>query len=401
MKIVSLETIRLEQFPNLLFVRIHTDVGLAGVGETCVGAEAVESYLHETAARLLVGEDPLRIDAHARRLYGYLGYASTGAETRGNSAIDIALWDLFGKASGQPVWQLLGGRTREHIRVYNTCAGYEYGRQLRGQSVSNWGLPSGRKRGPYEDLDAFLHRADELALSLLDQGVTGMKIWPFDPYAEASGGQYISSADLSTALRPFVKIREAVGDKMDIMVEFHSLWNLPTAIRIIRALEVFEPYWFEDPVKADDFDALGVLAKRTHIPITLSETLSGRWSFRQLLERRIAGVIMPDLSWCGGVSEAKKIATAAEAYQVSVAPHDCTGPVALTASTHLTVNLPNALIQETVRAYYTDWYRDLVTELPAIAGGYITPPDGPGLGTELVPDLTERPGVRVRWTREG
>jgi galactonate dehydratase len=395
-KISKLETIRLGEYPNLLFVRLHTDAGLAGLGETYFGAQAVEAYLHETAAPLLLGTDPLHIDRHARALYGYLGYASSGAETRGNSAVDIALWDIFGKVTGQPLYQLLGGASRDRIRVYNTCAGSHYIRGASRQAVSNWGLPEDSPQGPYEDLDAFLNRPADLARSLLDQGITAMKIWPFDPYAEATGGQYISPRDLQAGLGPFRKIRAAVGDAIEIMVEFHGLWNLPAAKRIAAALEEFGPFWYEDPLKADSLEALADYAASTPVPVTLSETLSGRWAFRELLERRAAGIVMLDLGWCGGVSEAKKIATMAEAYQLPVAPHDCTGPVVLTASTHLSVNVPNAFIQETVRAYYTGWYRDLLTALPAVADGHITPPPGPGLGTELLPGITQRSDVSIR-----
>ncbi|HEX4212820.1 MAG TPA: mandelate racemase/muconate lactonizing enzyme family protein [Candidatus Dormibacteraeota bacterium] len=395
MKITAIETIRLDEIPNLLFVRVHTDEGLVGLGETFFGPRAVEAYLHETAADLLLGEDALAIDRHARRLHGYVGYSSSGVETRGNSAVDIALWDLLGKTTGQPVCQLLGGRTRERVRTYNTCAGPLYIRGPR-QQVSNWGLPGAAAADDYEDLDAFLHRADELAESLLAQGITGMKIWPFDPYAEASDGQYISSQDLSTALEPFRKIRRAVGDRMDIMVEFHSLWNLPTSKRICAALEEFEPAWFEDPIKADDLGSLAELAATTAVPLTLSETLAGRGAFRDLLEERVAGIVMLDLSWCGGLTEAKKIASMAEAYHRPVAPHDCTGPVVLTASTHLSVNAPNAMIQETVRAFYRGWYQELVTQLPTVADGHVAPPPGPGLGTDLRPEVLRRRDVHVQ-----
>jgi L-alanine-DL-glutamate epimerase-like enolase superfamily enzyme len=402
MRVTQLETLRLDEFPNLCFVRVHTDAGITGLGETFFGAQAVEAYLHETVAPYLLGKDPLLIDRHARSLYGYLGYRSSGVETRGNSAVDIALWDLWGKATDQPVAQLLGGASRESIRTYNTCAGYRY---VRGpqQAVDNWGLPPNEAvpEGPYEDLDAFLNRADELALSLREQNIMGMKIWPFDPYAEASDGQYISNGDLNRALEPFRKIRNAVGDEMEIMVEFHSLWNLPMAKKITHALEEFNPCWYEDPLKADNLDALAELASTTVVPITISETLSGRWAFREAMEKGAAGIVMLDLSWCGGISEAKKIATMAEAYQLPVAPHDCTGPVVLIASTHLSVNAPNAMIQESVRAYYTGWYQELVTALPTVENGQIAPPPGLGLGTELLPDLHERPDAHVRVSDEG
>ena len=394
MRITKLETVRLLEFPNILWVRVHGEDGLYGLGETFMAAAAVEAFLHEIVAPRILGTDAHAIDLIASKLYGYLGFRSTGVETRAASAVDIALWDLWGKATNQPVVQLLGGRTRDKIRTYNTCAGYQYIRDTRLQQVENWGL--GRNAGPYEDLEAFLHRADELALSLLEQGITGMKIWPFDPAAEASGGHYISGPDLERALEPFRKIRRAVGDRMDIMVEFHSLWNLPTAIRIARALEPFDTFWHEDPIKMDALADLSAYAAASRAPVCASETLAFRQSFREILEARATGIVMLDLSWCGGLSEAKKIATMAEAYHLPVAPHDCTGPVVLTASTHLSCNAPNALIQESVRAFYTGWYKELVTALPEVRDGMIAPSPGAGLGMDLLPDIVERKDAVVR-----
>ena len=388
MKITALETIRNAEFPNLLWLHVHTDEGISGLGETFFGAQAVEAYLHESVAPQLLGQDPGRIDYIARKLYGYLGFRGSGVETRGNSAIDIALWDLWGKRTGQPVYQLLGGLTREQVRVYNTCAGYRYVRQRPVQTTDNWGLDG--EEGPYEDLDAFLNRADELALSLLQQGIQAMKIWPFDHAAENNGGLHISPAELRRALEPFEKIRKAVGDKMDIMVEFHSLWNLPTACRIAEAVKPFQPYWMEDPVKMDSLSVVGEYRQRTGLPVTASETLSYRTGYKDLLEAKAVDIVMPDLSWCGGISEAKKIATMAEAHQLPVAPHDCTGPVVLTASSHLSLNAPNALLQETVRAFYTGWYKEIVTALPIIEEGYLRLEPNPGLGLELIPDFLKR-----------
>jgi L-alanine-DL-glutamate epimerase-like enolase superfamily enzyme len=397
MKVTRLETIHLAEHPNILWVQVYTDEGLVGLGETFGGAEAVSAYVHESVAPYLLGEDPLQIDRHAKALTGYLGFRSSGVETRGNSAVDIALWDLFGQAADQPIYQLLGGLSRDRIRVYNTCAGYSYVRQrLSRYRIANWELPRGGGEGPYEDLDAFLHRAGALAESLLDQGITGMKIWPLDPYAEASGGMYISGPDLTKALEPFRKIRSAVGDQMDVMVEMHSLWNLPAALRLARALEEFNPFWYEDPIKMDSLGSLAEFARGTRVPVCASETLGSRWAFRDLLELKAIGVVMLDLSWVGGLSEAKKIAGMAEAYHLPVAPHDCTGPVVLTASVHLSLNAVNALIQEFVRAFYYGWYRDLVTDLPQITSGYINPPSGPGLGTQLQPGVLNRADATVR-----
>lgn len=396
MKIDAIETLRLGEFPNLIWVRVRSDEGLMGLGESFFGAAVVETYLHEVAAPQLLGEDPLAVEKLSHKLTGYLGFRSTGAEMRGNSAIDIALWDLWGKATNQPIYQLLGGAHRPSVRIYNTCAGSRYIR-ARGQRVQNWGLASDAG-GPYEDLDAFLYRADELALSLLEQGVTGMKIWPFDAYAEASGGLYISGPELKVALQPFEKIRRAAGDKMDIMVEFHSLWNLPTAIRIASALEPYDTFWHEDPIRMDSLSSLRQYAARSKAPVCASETLGSRWAFRDLLETGAVGVVMLDLSWCGGLTEARAVAAMAEAWKLPIAPHDCTGPVVLAASTHLSMHSPTALIQETVRAHYYGWYQDLVTQLPSIDRGSIRASPEPGLGMSLQPGIESRSDAIVRRT---
>ena len=392
MKITRVETLRLGEFPNIFWVRLHTDEGLVGLGETFMGAAAVEAYVHEWAAQKLLGKDPLAIEARNKELTGYLGWRGSGVETRGNSAIDIALWDIFGKAANMPVHTALGGKSRDAIRIYNTCAGYQYVRSTVNQNSSNWGLAGigQNKNGPYEDLEGFLHHADELALSLESEGITAMKIWPFDPAAEASDGQYISNADLDRALEPFRKIRAAVGDKMDIMVEFHSLWRLPMAQKIAHALKPFNTFWHEDAIRMDSLDLLKQYAPHTDALICASETLAYKWGFKDYLQTGVAGVAMLDLSWCGGLTEARKIAAMADAWQLPVAPHDCTGPVVWAASTHLSLHAPNALIQESVRAFYSGWYKELVTELPVVKNGMISLNDKPGLGLELLPDLHTR-----------
>ncbi len=397
MKITRVKTIRLDEFTNLLWVRLHTDSGVVGLGETFFGARATEAYIHETAAPALIGRDPLQIERIHRDLTPYIGFIGTGAETRGRSAIDIALWDLWGRATEQPVYQLLGGLTHDRMRIYNTCAGYRYVRSRPNWGLDDWGT-GGNAEGPYEDLEAFLNDAGALAESLLAEGITGMKIWPFDFAAKASGGYYISNADLDKALEPFRKIRDAVGDKMDIMVELHSLWRFPAAIKIAEALEEFDPFWYEDPIRMDSIDAVADFAGATNVPVCASETLGACYEHKQILEAGAAGIIMPDLSWCGGLTEAKKIAALADTYHRPVAPHDCSGPVALMACIHLCLNLPNALIQETVRAFYSGWYKELVTVLPKIAHGHVYPPEGPGLGTDLLPEVFERKDIRVMVT---
>ncbi len=395
MKIVRLETLRLAEFANLVWLRVHTDEGLVGLGETSYAAQSVEAYIHEYIAPRVLGRDPLELEALTRSLTGYLGWRASGVETRAVSAFDIALWDLYGKVCNQPLYQVLGGASRARVRTYNTCAGYRYIRAAGGQSTKNWGL-DGNSQGPYEDLDAFLHRADELAHSLLEQGITGMKIWPFDPHAEASHGLYISPEDLERSLEPFRRIRKAVGNRMDIMVEFHSLWRLPAAQRIAQALAEFDTFWHEDPIRMDSLALLKQYAPHSRAPICASEILAGRWSFKDLLETGVAGIVMFDLAWCGGISEARRIAALADAWQLPVAPHDCTGPVVYAASVHFSIHALNALVQESVRAFYTGWYNELVTHVPQPVQGYFEKPPGPGIGCELLPELWQRKDAVVR-----
>ncbi len=398
MKIVELRTLRPRRNPNLLYVEVVTDQGLVGLGETFFGARAVEAYVHETAAPILLGADPLRITQHAQRLRGYVGQRSAGAESRGRSAIDIALWDLLGKVSEQPLHALLGGRARESAPIYNTCAGTRYVQGGSEQASDNWGLDAASR---YEDLAASIERPEELARALLDQGVSVMKIWPFDRFAEGSGGHAISDAQLAIGLEPLRRIREAVGMEMELMIELHGLWDVPSARRILLALREIQPRWVEDPIDMDDADGVATLARDTLAPIAGGETLTGTLGFQRLLERRALDVAIFDASWCGGISEAVAIAALADAHGVGVAAHDCTGPVGLAVGAHLAVALPNAVIQETVRAFYLTWYGELVDRLPPIASGRITPPAGPGHGLALRQDAVERGDFEVAVSRVG
>ena len=400
MKITALETVHVEAYPQITFVQIHTDEGLLGLGDTFFGSAAVQTYVHEIAAPPLLGEDPLAIERLWSRTFTETvrgGLSMRSAEVRGLSAIDVALWDVAGKALNLPLYRLLGGPTRDTLRVYNTCAGYRYG----GRRPAGWtaNYSDGRSDGPYEDLDAFLNRADELAEDLLSEGYRAMKIWPFDQFGPATNGQQISAEEIARGCEPFEKIRRAVGNKIEIALEMHSVWGLPAAQRIARAVEQYDPFWFEDPVRMDNLDALLQFRQSTRIPTTASETMSTRWQFREAFEKGALSVVMFDLGWVGGLSEARKIATMAETYHLPIAPHDCVGPITLIASVHLDYAVPNVFIQEVVRAYLYGVYPNLVTELPKVEHGEIRPLEGPGLGTELLPDLRSRPDATVRVTR--
>ena len=397
MKVTAIETILVDEFPNISWVRVHSDEGLVGLGETFFGALAVEAHIHDFIAPYLIGKNALEIEKHSSRMVPYAGRGGSGAEMRGASAVDVALWDIFGQAIGQPIYQALGGPCRDKIRVYNTCAGYQYVRKAPAQVTANFGLNQQNSPGPYEDLEGFLNTADELAKSLLEMGINGMKIWPFDFAAEASRGNYISNEDLKTAIEPFEKIRAAVGDKIEVMAELHSLWNVPTAKRVCAALEEFELTWIEDPVHMDELEKVGEIVADTLTPVAVGELLGGKAQFRDLLEQGV-GVAIMDIIWGGGLTEARKVAALCDTWDIPFAGHDCTGPIALTTATHMALHAPNVFIQEIVRAFYYGWYQDLVTELPPIENGMITVPEGPGLGTELNPDVMKRPDARVKRT---
>src|SRR5271166_5905241 len=395
MKITSLDTLRLDEFYNVLWVRVCTDAGLIGLGETFYGAGAVEAHIHETLAERLLGRDPLQIERLNREMVNLpMAQSSTGAEYRAASAIDIALWDLFGKVCGQPVHQMLGGLCRDKQRIYNTCAGTKYVRSTNIRPVSNWSL--GEVDSPYEDLDAFMNRADALAESLLESGISAMKIWPFDPPAQENQGLFISAAQMKKAVEPFEKIRKAVGDRMEIMVEFHSLWNLPTAKQIARVLEAYKPTWYEDPIKMNSPQALAEFARSTDVWVCASETLGSRFPYKDMLDRDATHVVMVDLCWTGGLTEGRKIAAMAETYHRPFAPHDCTGPVGFVAALHASFSQPNTLIQESVRAFYTGWYKELVTAVPKVERGFVYPMEGVGLCLDLQPAVFDRPDLHVR-----
>lgn len=400
MKITRVDTIRAERHDNLLWVRVHTDDGLVGLGETFRDAESVAAYVHHTASPYLLGQDPLAIQRHHATLGGTMATRAIGSEMRALSALDIALWDLFGQTVGLPLHRCLGGPVRDHIRIYNTCAGpgYNTGRSaVPGQpSASAWGLD--RPEGAADDLRAWLleRRAGELARSLLDEGITAMKIWPFDQFADQTGGRHISPWQLERALQPFRDIREAVGMRMEIAVELHSRWDLTPAITIAAALEEVRPLWFEDPIVMDDPDALASFARSTRVPTTASETVAGSGAFRRMLDRSAVGIVMFDPGWVGGITESRRVVELAATYHRPIAPHDCTGPVVYTAGTHLCLAAPNALVQEGVRAYYGGWYREVLTQLPVVENGGVRPPDGPGLGTALREEFLERPDVSVQ-----
>jgi galactonate dehydratase len=391
MKITKVETIKYAPQPNILWVRIHTDDGLIGLGETYYLPKATEAIVHDMIADFLLDQSPF----DAERLWdnvfswaNFFGYA--GAEMRALSAVDIALWDLKGQATGQPIYNLIGGKSRDRIRIYNTCV----------------------NSGPYDDQDDFIDRPGELGKSLLSQGIAALKIWPWDRFAPqlkggipmgpagwsavGPSGNYISPEDLEAGLQSVKKIRDTVGNKIDILIEGHSRWDVNCAMRIARALEPYDILWMEDMIKPDSPADLARLASETRIPHCISERLFTRYAYREILERGAAHVIMPDLIWTGGITEGHKIAVLADTFHLPVAPHDCTGLVTLFANLHLCAAMTNAMILETVRGFYQGWYSDVYTDNIAIAEGFAEFPTQPGLGTRLREGVLKGPNVSMQ-----
>jgi len=392
MKITRLETFRSTEHPNLLWLQVHTDDGLVGLGETFYIPAAVESVIHDFAAPLLLGQSAFDRERHWQALFSYANFFGfAGAELRAVSAVDLALWDLLGKHTGQPVLRLLGGQTRDTIRVYNTCV----------------------NTPRYADQDGFLRTPGALAESLLAQGITAMKVWPWDQFApqlnvgavtgpagwSAVGpvGHDLRPEQLARGLWTVQEIRRAVGDRMQIAVEGHSRWDVNCALRIARALEPYDVMWMEDIIQPESAPDLARLVRETRVPQCVSERLFTRHAYRRILDADAVHVVMPDVIWTGGLSEAVKIATLADTHHLPIAPHDCTGPVNLFACLHLCAAMPNAMIMETVRGFCEGYYRDVVAEpVPLREGQAILTEFGAGLGVSLRPEFLARPGITRR-----
>jgi galactonate dehydratase len=400
LKIIKIETIRLQSRATLIWVRVLTDEGIIGLGESWFGCAAVEADLHDRVAPMLLGQDPGRIEALSRHLRPYVGFAGTGAEMRANSMIDVALWDIRGKVIGQPLYAMLGGATRDRVQVYNTCAGPDYVSKFSDVRPGNFGLTDEAPRAGkvYDDLRGFMSRADEVASELLEMGINSMKIWPFDFANGAVDGGDISAEDLRKAMAPFEKVRKAHGDRMRLKAELHGIWGLTAAKKICAALEDVSPDWVEDPIWMDRITDVAALARSTNVPLAGGETLGGLGQLRELIQLGHIDTPIIDVTWGGGLTFANKVAAVAEAFAKTVAFHDCSGPVTLAVSTHLAIACANVTEQEITRGFYYGWYHDCVDQLPPLENGFIRPPDGNGLGMSLAADILKRPDVAARAT---
>ena len=388
MKIKEVRTVHFATFPNITFLEVATDSGIVGLGETYYTPKSVTAYIAEVLAPMLLDSDPLQIEAFWRRAYdGSHVYGNKGIEMRALSAVDVALWDIFGQATGQPLWQLLGGNTHpDGVLVYNTCASAGYAQGTPGirrgnvQQITNL----------YRDYEAWHEDAGKLARSLLDMGIKGMKIWPFDPFALNNRGQSITAREIEIGLRPWQQIRDAVGMEMDVILEGHGYWALQPARRIAEALEPYKPVLLEDLMKPDNPQTLAKLRQSTSTPICASELLMNRYAVQEMMAANACDVVMTDITWSGGITEARKIAYMADTQNLGIIFHDCTGPVTLAAGLHLSAHCTNSWMQEIVRSYTLGYYLDLVDHAFVVENSRMQPPQRPGIGVAIHPEARKR-----------
>ncbi len=393
MKIVKIRTYVHDDFPNVFHVEVETDDGITGLGESYYFASSLAHFTQEFAAPQILGKSPLDREEISKSLTTYVGYNGSGIETRTRSAIDVALWDIESKSKNIPLYKLLGGASSRPLRIYNTCAGKEYMRRS-NQNSKSWGLDN--NSSDLEDLKAFMNDAGSLARELLAEGITAMKIWPFDIYAEKNWGSEISNEDLNTGLEPLRKIRSAVGMDMDIMIELHALWAPKAARKIMEALKEFNVFWVEDPLYPDLLDDLSLLRGQSLPRIAHGETIASEHRVKELVEQQFIDFLTLDLSWCGGITTGLRMAKVARDNGVRIAPHDCTGPVGLMAGAHLSTADSNAAIQETVRSAFRTWYPHLVDGLPSINDGSLQVDDKPGHGLSLREDFKNSTGMKTK-----
>lgn len=410
LRISAIETVLHDDYPHVVHVLIHTDEGLVGLGESFHNPHSISEYIHSTIAPLMLGEPATNVAAMWLKIGHFCDagqpYAGTiSTESSATSAFDIAMWDLRAKALGVPLYDALGGAVREGIRVYNTCAQAGHlpppgtPRHQR-QQYEDWGI-GGPRSSDLDDWTAQVERPGELARDLLASGITAMKIWPFQRLRRETRGLFITPRQLEENLEPFRQIRAAVGNAMDIAVDLGSMWALAPAIQIAKALEEFDLIWLEDVLWISSVQALAQLARSTRTPIAGYDYRAGLPAYAALIDAGAISIARMDLQWVGGVSEALRIAGYAEARGLGVILHDCAGPVQWAAAIHCSVHLRNAMIQESVRAYYRLVYPTMVRAVPRVEQGRVFPLEGPGHGAELLPSYLAGARRRRSLVRHG
>ncbi len=378
MKITDVKTMVVENDPpyiggrHFLFVEISTDEGISGLGERVTGSgysgnvrdlQSQITLLQEYGRYFLIGENPFNIEFLWQRMYAsrhdfrHPSLHSTPAI----SALEMALWDIVGKACQQPIYNLLGGKFHEKLRAY------AYMPQPEGGFMAN------------------PEAAGEIAQRLLEEGNSACKIDPFTPLFP--GPRDIGLKEIEQAAKIWESIRNAVGNDIEVGIGTHGQLTTYSAIRVADYLEPYHPFWFEEPVSPENVEEMARVAAHTSIPIATGERLVTKFEFSNVLEKQAAQIIQLDLGQCGGILESKKIASMAEAHYAVIAPHMYCGPIAAAAAIQLDTCSPNFMIQE---ANQGPLHRIIFKEPLVFEKGYIIPPTGPGLGIELDPDVMKK-----------
>ncbi|MFN8525304.1 MAG: mandelate racemase/muconate lactonizing enzyme family protein [Chloroflexota bacterium] len=371
MKVTRLETILLDNEPpyrggiKWLFIKLHTDDGIVGLGELRTGglrnmATGI-AHLNDLCDRFVIGQNPFNVELIWQRMYGTVhDYRHPGMDsTPVLSAIEIALWDIIGKATNQPIYNLLGGQYHEKLKAYAY-------------------MPS---EGLWENPE----KAADVAHQLLAEGNQACKIDPFRPLFPLP--RDIPLKELKHAAKIFKAVRDAVGDELEIGIGTHGQFSTSCAIRCARVFEEYMPSWFEEPVPPENVEEMARVARQTSIPIASGERLATKYEFSRLIEAQAAGIIQVDVGQCGGILEAKKIAAIAEAHYALIAPHMYVGPIAAAAAVQLGTCSPNFYIQEFNSGAL---HNEIFTNPIKFENGFIVPPTGPGLGLELNEEVVRR-----------
>lgn len=357
LKITKLETILVK--PRWLFLKIHTNAGIVGLGEPVVEGRAltVATAIKEIEP-YLVGKDPRPVAHHWQAIYRHAFYRGGPVLTSALSGIDQALWDIKGKALGVPVYELLGGPTRNRVRVYAHAGTPEV---MRAQMAKGFTAFKTGPQGSHPKNFTYGHVTGDRAPQNNN----------FHRYMEPP-------AEVDYIVERFAELRKAVGDKADIGIDFHGRVGPALAKVLIKKLEPYNPMFIEEPINCQDHDLMAEIARGTHLPIATGERVFTKWGFKEVLEKRAASILQPDLCHAGGITEVRLIAGMAEAYYAAVAPHNPLGPISLAAGLQISASIPNFLIQEQVSLG-----EGYLKEPLKVSNGYLELPTKPGLGVEL------------------
>lgn len=358
MKITKIESVRVKG-EVFWWVLLHTNNGIVGIGETCHHPDG-EIGILKNLSRFLIGRDPRDIDRIWQDLFDTHWAGWGGADIRVIAAINIAQYDILGKALGVPIYRLLNGKAQEKLRLYNTSTYY---RPINGMI-------------PEKDIE-------KISKFFIERGIRAQKIYPYNETARKNGGTYISPADLERCLGWVKRIRDSVGNEMDIAIDFSGMWNLPCAQKIASSLEPYNIMWIEEIIRQDNIQSYATIARETSIPVCVSERLATRYQYRELMETKACDIVMYDLCWCGGISEAKKISDMADTYYIPTAPHGFEGPLSWVAAIQTSMALTNFFILESCYPQYTVKYPHFFKNIPQPVDGFVVAPEGPGLGVEF------------------